>query len=348
MTRVASLVALCLSCFALAGCVGIDDETGSADSLKPILTNTVNPQQAVSKTPLGLWSGGMTMLLMTTRDSAGPQSPWFGTKRAPEPTAARIVLYPPEKSLLASMNPIASNAWTIAGVESLGADRPASQLATQAEGRDVLIYVHGFNETFESATTSYAKLVAGIQFSGVPVLFTWPSRGALLDYVTDRESAMWSRDTLEDTLMALATDPRVGRIHIIAHSMGGLVTLEALRSIADRSGGLLGSRFGAIILANPDVDMDLFKRQTKRLAPLVPKMTVIISAKDRALELSSKLAGNVPRVGTADRAGLEQTGVKVVDATDYGSGIINHDIFMSRAELSGVIARAIENSGDPQ
>jgi len=75
---------------------------------------------------------------------------------------------------------------------------------------------------------------------------------------------------------------------------------------------------------------------------------VIISAKDRALELSSKLAGNVPRVGTADRAGLEQTGVKVVDATDYGSGIINHDIFMSRAELSGVIARAIENTGDPQ
>ena len=40
--------------------------------------------------------------------------------------------------------------------------------------------------------------------------------------------------------------------------------------------------------------------------------------------------------------------VKVVDATDYGSGIINHDIFMSRVELHGVIARAIENASDGQ
>ena len=348
MKRVASLVALCLTCLALAGCAGLDDETGSADSLKPIMTNTVDPARAAATTPLGLWRGGMTMLLMTTRDSAGPASPWFGSKRATDPTAARIVLYPPSKSLLASVNPLGPGGWTIAGVNEFGGSQPAGALATQAEGRDVLIYVHGFNETFESATTSYAKLVAGMQFSGVPILFTWPSRGALLDYVTDRESAMWSRDTLEDTLTALASDEKVGHIHILAHSMGGLVTLEALRSIADRSGGALASRFGAIVLANPDVDIDLFKRQTKRLAPLVPKMTVIISSKDRALELSSKIAGNVPRVGTSDREALDQTGVKVVDATDYGSGMINHDIFMSREELRGVIERAIENAGDGQ
>jgi len=346
--RVASLLAFCLTCLTLAGCVGVDDETGSADSLKPVLTNTANAEQAVTSTPLGMWSGGMTMLMMTTRDSAGPGSPWFGSKRAADPTAGRVVLYPPQKTLLASVNPLGSDAWTIAGVSAIKSNQPATSLAKQAEGRDVLIYIHGFNETFDSATTSYAKLVSGIQFGGVPVLFTWPSRGALLDYGTDRESAMWSRDTLEDTLMALASDEKVGRIHILAHSMGGLVTLEALRSIADRSSGALDNRFGAIILANPDVDVDLFRRQTKRLASLVPKMTVIMSAKDRALEFSSRLAGNVPRVGTSDRAELESTGVKVVDATDYGSGIINHDIFMSRVELHGVIARAIENASEGQ
>ena len=49
------------------------------------------------------------------------------------------------------------------------------------EGKDVLVYIHGFNETFGSAATSYAKLISGIGFTGAPILFTWPSRGALLD-----------------------------------------------------------------------------------------------------------------------------------------------------------------------
>lgn len=342
--RLLPFVAALSASLALAGCMGLGDETGSTD-LQPGLQPAATP----AATPVGLWRGGLTMLVMTTRDPASPLAePWFGSHRASEPTAARAVLYPPSRTLLASVNPVASSDWSIAGIDVLSGGAPAQSLAQAAEGKDVLVYVHGFNETFDSAATSYAKLVSGIGFVGAPVLFTWPSRGALLDYGADRESAMWSRDALEDTLTALATDPRVGRIHILAHSMGGLVTLEALRSIADRSGGLLATRFGAIVLANPDVDIDLFKRQTKRLAPLVPNMTVIVSGKDRALEISSRLAGGVPRVGAADRAALDQTGVKVVDATDFGSGFFNHDIFMSRDELHGVLSRAIEAAGDGQ
>ena len=208
----------------------------------------------------------------------------------------------------------------------------------------MLVYVHGYNETFDSAATSYARLVDGIKFSGVPVLFSWPSRAALLDYVTDKDSAMWSRDALEDTLTALANDPKVGRINLIAHSMGGMVAMEALRSMSDRMGTTVGDHFGAIVLANPDVDTDLFKRQMKRLSPLSSKMTVIVSSNDRALEISTKLAGGVPRVGSGDSDALRQTGVKVVDASDFGSGLINHDIFMSREEVRAVVARAIDNA----
>jgi esterase/lipase superfamily enzyme len=333
----------------LAGCVGLDDETGATNA--PVLSQAVSGQAVASaaSAPVGLWQGGMTMLVMTTRDAASPlAAPWFGSKRAADPTAAKVILYPPARTILASVNPVASTDWSVAGVNVLGDGQPAQVVAKAAEGRDVLVYVHGFNETFDSAATSYAKLVGGIGFTGSPVLFTWPSRGALLDYGADRESAMWSRDALEEMLTALASDPNVGRIHILAHSMGGLVTLEALRSISDRSGGQLANRFGAIVLANPDVDIDLFKRQTKRLTSLVPKMTVIVSGKDRALEISSKLAGGVPRVGAADRAELDQTGVKVVDATDFGSGFFNHDIFMSREELHGVLSRAIEAANETQ
>ncbi|CAM5770113.1 hypothetical protein LMIY3S_03063 [Labrys miyagiensis] len=345
--RVASLFVLFVSALTLAGCVGIDDDSGDTTAaLKPVLTTTASNDRSAGATPLGIWRGGMTMLVMTTRNRTGNEEPWFGTGRASDPTAARVVMYPPSKTLLASVNPISSSGWTIAGVSPLSGDQPATALATQAEGRDVLVYVHGYNETFDSAATSYARLVDGIKFSGVPVLFSWPSRAALLDYVTDRDSAMWSRDALEDTLTALANDPKVGRINLIAHSMGGMVAMEALRSMSDRMGSTVGDHFGAIVLANPDVDTDLFKRQMKRLSSLSSKMTVIVSSNDRALEVSTKLAGGVPRVGSGDSDTLRQTGVKVVDASDFGSGIINHDIFMSCEEVRAVVARAIENADE--
>jgi esterase/lipase superfamily enzyme len=345
--RLLPLFAALSATLMLGGCIGMDDETGAV--AKPVLGQPGATPAVAEAAPVGLWQGGLTMLVMTTRDQASPLAePWFGASRASDPTAARAILYPPAKTMLASVNPIASTDWSIAGVNVLPGATPAQSLAQAAEGKNVLVYVHGFNETFDSAATSYAKLVSGIGFTGAPVLFTWPSRGALLDYGADRESAMWSRDALEETLTALATDPKVGHINILAHSMGGLVTLEALRSIVDRSGGLLAERFGAIVLANPDVDIDLFKRQTKRLSALTPKMTVIVSGKDRALEISSRLAGGVPRVGASDKAALDQTGVKVVDATDFGSGFFNHDIFMSREELHGVLSRAIDAADGAQ
>ncbi len=39
--------------------------------------------------------------------------------RASDPTAARMVMYPPSKTLLASVNPMSSSGWSIAGVSPL-------------------------------------------------------------------------------------------------------------------------------------------------------------------------------------------------------------------------------------
>lgn len=333
LARMAALIALALP---LAGCFLVDD---AADNVRPIPV----AQAAELATPVGIWRGGMTVLVATTRNQE-PANVYFGSKRGEVTTAARAVLYPPSTSLLASINPVTTKTWTIAGVQKVAGDKPPQVLAGAAEGRDVLLYVHGFNETFETSLTSFAGMVSKLQFSGAPVLFSWPSAGSVLDYAYDRESAMWSRDALEETLTALAANPKVGRIHIIAHSMGGLALLEALRSISDRTSGLLADRFGAVILANPDVDIDLFKRQMARLPYLAAKTTVIISGRDRALELSARIAGGVARVGAADRSALVASGAQVVDATEFGSGLLNHDIFMSNDEVVAVVRRAVENA----
>ena len=64
--------------------------------------------------------------------------------------------------------------------------------------RHVLVFVHGYNTRFEEAVYRLAQIAHDSDAPVVPVLFTWPSRGKLLDYVYDRESATYSRDALED------------------------------------------------------------------------------------------------------------------------------------------------------
>ncbi len=114
--------------------------------------------------------------------------------------------------------------------------------------------------------------------------------------------------------------------------MGTLLTLETIRMLRAEAGEAAMSRIGAVVLAAPDIDFDLFSNGVARLGPDVSKITVISSTNDRALELSAALAGGV-RAGAADRAKLEALGVRVADASDYGGGLINHDLFLSNPEV---------------
>jgi len=107
----------------------------------------------------------------------------------------------------------------------------ADQLAQAGGGGDVLIYVHGFKQTFETAALDAAHLSDGIKFRGRTMVFSWPSKAGLFDYAYDRESAMWSRDDFERVLHSIVATPGAGRIHIVAHSMGTMLTLESLRQL---------------------------------------------------------------------------------------------------------------------
>lgn len=235
-----------------------------------------------------------------------------------------------------------SGDWAVTAVPQVETGPGAAAAFTQAAfGRDVLIYVHGYRESFASAAVSAARLSDGIRFRGASALFTWPSAAATFDYGYDRESALWSRDAFEDLLKALAGSPSGGRINIVAHSMGTLLTLETIRMLRAEAGEAAMARIGAIVLAAPDIDIDLFTGAVERMGPDVSKITVISSTKDRALELSGAIAGGVVRAGAADRERLEALGVRVADASDYGGGLINHDLFLSNPEVQGVVKRAI-------
>jgi esterase/lipase superfamily enzyme len=280
------------------------------------------------------------LLVATTRKpvDGARAKPWFGTERS-RLVIARARLVPPSESRF-SLAAIGLDDWRIEAVDT--APRVAD-LVEQAPGpRDVLLYVHGFNQTFETAALDAARISEGIRFRGDTMVFAWPSKAKLLDYGYDRESAMWSRDSLEQVFAALMASPAIGRIHIVAHSVGTMLTMEALRQIYARQGQAATERIGAVIFASPDIDMDGFASSVERIGALARRITVITATNDRALAVSGFLAGGMKRVGAAEKAQLERLGLRVIDASQQGWGIINHDLFLSNAQIRQVIRRAVD------
>jgi esterase/lipase superfamily enzyme len=206
--------------------------------------------------------------------------------------------------------------------------------------RHVLLFVHGYNTRFEEAVYRFAQIAHDAGAPVVPVLFTWPSRGKLFDYVYDRESATYSRDALEVVLQAMVKDANVGSISILAHSMGNFVAIEAIRQMAIRNRAL-SPKIKDIMLAAPDIDVDVFRRDVAEIeasARSVP-ITLFVSQDDHALDLSRRLAGDEPRLGAVDphaepyRSMLDKAHVNVVDLTALTSDDpLNHGKF-SQSEV---------------
>ncbi len=286
-------------------------------------------------------SANPTLIVATTRKpvNGARARPWFGPERASAMIVAHAKLTPPAEGRL-SLASVGLDDWRIAAIEPV--PRVDDLLGDLTSGRDVLIYVHGFNQTFEMAALDAARLSDGIIFRGETMVFSWPSKAKLFDYAYDRESAMWSRDALEQVLNGLMASPISGRIHIVAHSIGTMLTMEALRQVYARDGEMVADRIGAVVFASPDIDMDGFSSSVERIGPLASKITVIAATNDRALALSRWIAGGITRVGAAEKAQLEKLGLRVIDASRQGWGIINHDLFLSNAQIRKVIRRAID------
>jgi esterase/lipase superfamily enzyme len=211
-------------------------------------------------------------------------------------------------------------------------------------GHKVLIFVHGYNTRFEEAVYRFAQIVHDANVNVAPVLFTWPSGGNVTDYVYDRDSAMYSRDAFETLLAALVANPNVGSISILAHSMGNYLTVETLRQMAIRDHGL-PSKIRDVMLASPDIDVDVFRRQIADIdaGPRSTQFTLFVSRDDKALGLSSFLARDSTRLGALDptkqpyQSMLERARVHVIDLTSVQSNdSANHSKFATGEVVAAI------------
>lgn len=191
--------------------------------------------------------------------------------------------------------------------------------AARAGGGEVTVFVHGFNTSHEKAVFRLAQIVTDAGALGAAVAFTWPSRARLLDYITDRESVLFSRDRLEATLRTLARQPGVRTINVLAHSMGAHLVMETLRQAKLRGDGEFSGKLNAVVLASPDIDLDVFRTQLEVVGRR-PRLTVLlVSSDDRALSLLRWIAGDAVRLGAVmigsveARDEINRLGLVVID-----------------------------------
>jgi esterase/lipase superfamily enzyme len=219
-----------------------------------------------------------------------------------------------------------------------------AQLAKRPKGsRKVFVFIHGYNTLFAEAVYRFAQIVHDSKAPGVPVLFTWASRGKLAAYVYDNNSATAARDDLAHTLRLLLAS-NADQVNILAHSMGNWVTVEALRQIKMSGNLQYASKLGDIFLAAPDVDVDVFKSEMRAFGKPRKPFYIVLSKDDKALGLSKFIAGGENRVGAQSNiAELEALGATVIDLTDVkGDDPSNHDKFVQLATVAPELRAVLE------
>jgi esterase/lipase superfamily enzyme len=211
----------------------------------------------------------------------------------------------------------------------------------------VLLFIHGYNTMFAEGLYRFAQVVHDAKSPAVPVLFTWASRGELTQYVYDNNSATTARDDLERTIrLIFASDAE--EVNILAHSMGNWVTVEALRQIKISGGLAQVGKLGNLVLAAPDIDVDVFKSQMRRFGKPKKPFIIVLSKDDKALGASRFIAGGQERLGAgSNTAELAELGAVVIDLSDVkATDSSNHGKFAQLAAIAPQLEHALAQGVD--
>lgn len=233
-----------------------------------------------------------------------------------------------------------------------------------AKRKEVVIFVHGYNNTFNDAAESTGKICEALSFDFVCVALTWPaagSGGVFQGYNIDRESGEFSVPDIKKAIRTISETPGVERIHLIAHSRGTDVVMSAVQQLGleayvTRASPAQRYKLANIVLFAPDIDLDVavtklfgvvsdpdipFGTKAAPYGPLPPveslHLTVYSSPNDKALALSSWLFGSVVRLGrlTSSNMTTNMSGSNALWENSQISGIADFIEYKGRAGFAG-------------
>lgn len=195
-----------------------------------------------------------------------------------------------------------------------------------SEGKSALLFVHGYNVTFEDAARRTAQLHYDLGFDGAPVFYSWPSRGEFSAYPVDETNVQWTHVHLVEFLRQFVEHSEAEHIYVIAHSMGNRAVTSAISAYLTEHAEA-AARFQEIILTAPDIDADVFRSQiAPGLAAFGAPITLYASSHDRAL-LASKTFHGYPRAGDAGEGLVLIAGIETIDASATDTSLLGHSYY---------------------
>jgi esterase/lipase superfamily enzyme len=191
--------------------------------------------------------------------------------------------------------------------------------------RDAVIFVHGYNVSFENAAVRAAQIGFDLSVKGAMAFFSWPSQGALKSYSADEATIEASEPFIAEFIEDFVARSGAEKVHIIAHSMGNRGVLRAIDRIASKAQRRTGVLIGEVILAAADVDADTFRDLCSAYGRVSRRTTLYVSSRDRAIEASRWLhdfarAGLLPPIMIVP--GIDTINVTNVDLTTLGHGYV--------------------------
>jgi esterase/lipase superfamily enzyme/nucleoid DNA-binding protein len=192
--------------------------------------------------------------------------------------------------------------------------------------KEALVFVHGFNVTFEDAVRRTAQIAYDLKFDGAPVCYSWPSKGtlSLAGYRYDATNIQWTAAHLEQFLADIAARSGAQAIHLIAHSMGNQALTAALDNIARGMRAGAPPAFTEVMLTAPDIDADVFVQLAAEFKAAAERVTLYASSNDKALKISKQYHGDYARAGDTSGKVVIVPGVDTIDVSAVDTNLVGH------------------------
>ena len=277
--------------------------------------------------PIGDATGVETVdVHYVTNRAETPTPETFSGNRSSEPSFGKIVVgIPPVHELglveTTTGTPDPAKHFHQRGIDRYDSARETLRRAGAAgDGEGILIFVHGYNNSFTESLFRLAQLHHDAELPGASVAFQWASIGDARGYVYDRDSVMLARRTLAETLEVAAAEKR-GAIRLGAHSMGSLLVMETLVRLSLEGKTSVVTAIDELVLISPDIDISVFEQHLEDIALPHSRIRIVVNQEDRLLRLSSVLAGGADRAGaTPDADAMRDLGITVLDVTGVDDG----------------------------
>lgn len=248
------------------------------------------------------------------------------------------------------------------GIESNKLKREIRKRLVDSQRKEIILFVHGFNNSFEDSIFTLSGIWHFLGRQGVPISYSWPAdHGGVLGYIVDRESGEFTIYHLKETLKILFSMPEIERIHIIAHSRGSDVTTTALREmmLESRAKGQdvkKQFRIANLILAAPDLDFGVMTQRlmAEKFGTAIGRITIYTTQSDIALAFAQQLMTG-KRFGAITASDLTENQKQIfktvgnvhIVTVGQDSEFIGHAYFHKDPAVSSDLIRLITTDAEP-